>query len=109
MSTTLQVTRKRQVVLPKQYCDQKHIKPGMTVRVTPVADGLYLTPIPAPTEHELREVFQAAGGPGPAQITAEDEKLMKESIRAVRQRRSGNSHEQEKDCSQELATTASAR
>jgi bifunctional DNA-binding transcriptional regulator/antitoxin component of YhaV-PrlF toxin-antitoxin module len=92
MSTTIRVTRKRQVVLPKHYCEQKQIKPGMAVRVTPVADGLYLTPIPPPTEQELREVFEAAGGAGPARITAEDEKLMAESIRAVRKRRSGHSH-----------------
>lgn len=91
MSTTIRVSRKRQVVLPKQYCEQKHIKPGMAVRVTPVAGGLYLAPIPPPTEQELREVFKAAGSPGQAQITAEDEKLMAESIRAVRERRAGHS------------------
>jgi bifunctional DNA-binding transcriptional regulator/antitoxin component of YhaV-PrlF toxin-antitoxin module len=91
MSTTIRVTGKRQVVLPKEYCDQKQIKPGMVVRVTPVADGLYLAPIRPPTEQELRAVFKAAGGAGPERITAEDEKLMAESIRAVRERRSGHS------------------
>ena len=87
MSTTVHVTSKRQVVLPKQYCEQKRIKPGTTVRVTPVADGLYLTPIQPPSERELREVFKAAEGPGPKRISAEEEKLMAESIRAVRARR----------------------
>ena len=88
MSTTVQVTRKRQVVLPKQYCEQKQIKPGTAVRVTPVADGLYLTPIQPPSEQELREVLKTAGGPGPEHITAAEETLMAESIRAVRARRS---------------------
>ena len=91
MSPTIRVNRKRQVVLPKPYCEQQHIQPGATVRVTPVADGLYLTPIPPPTEHELREVFKAAGGPGPKRITREDENLMAESIRTVRTRRRGHS------------------
>ncbi|MBI2949586.1 MAG: AbrB/MazE/SpoVT family DNA-binding domain-containing protein [Verrucomicrobia bacterium] len=91
MSTTVRVTTKRQVVLPKQYCEQKRIKPGATVRVTPVADGLYLTPIRPPTEQELREVFKAAGGRGPKHISAEEEKLIAESIRAVRVRRSASS------------------
>jgi len=89
MSTTVRVTSKRQVVLPKQYCEQKRIKPGTTIRLTPVANGLYLAPIAPPTEQELREVFKAAGGLRPKHITPEDERLMAESIRAVRARRSG--------------------
>ena len=91
MSTTIRVSSKRQVVLPKPYCEQQQIKPGTIVRVTPVADGLYLTPIPLPTEQELREVFKAAGGPGPEHITSADEELMAKSIRAVRTRRRDNS------------------
>ena len=91
MSTTIRVSNKRQVVLPKPYCEQQQIKPGTTVRVTPVADSLYLTPIPLPTEQKLREVFQAAGGPGPEHITPADDELMDESILAVRTRRCDNS------------------
>jgi hypothetical protein len=33
----------------------------MALRVTEVGDGLYVTPLPEPTEKELREVIAAAG------------------------------------------------
>jgi len=88
ISTTVHVTRKRQVILPKEYCEQKHIEPGTTVRITAIGEGLYLSPIPPPTETELRKVFKAAGAAGPERITSKDERLMTESIRAVRARRS---------------------
>ena len=61
MTTTISVTTKRQVVLPKAFCDRKRIKPGTALRVTEVGDGLYVTPIAEPTEHELKEVIARAG------------------------------------------------
>jgi AbrB family looped-hinge helix DNA binding protein len=61
MTTTISVTTKRQVVLPKAFCDRKNIKPGTALRVTEVADGLYVTPIAEPTEAELKEVVASAG------------------------------------------------
>jgi bifunctional DNA-binding transcriptional regulator/antitoxin component of YhaV-PrlF toxin-antitoxin module len=61
MTTTITVTTKRQVVLPRTFCDRKKIKPGTALRVTEVADGLYVTPIGEPTEQELKEVIASAG------------------------------------------------
>jgi bifunctional DNA-binding transcriptional regulator/antitoxin component of YhaV-PrlF toxin-antitoxin module len=61
MTTTISVSTKRQVVLPKRFCDRKKIQPGTALRVTEVADGLYVTPIAEPTERELREVIARAG------------------------------------------------
>jgi bifunctional DNA-binding transcriptional regulator/antitoxin component of YhaV-PrlF toxin-antitoxin module len=61
MTTTINVSPKRQVELPKEFCERKKIKPGTALRVTEVGDGLYVTPLPEPTEKELREVIAAAG------------------------------------------------
>ena len=88
MSMTVNVSRRRQVSLPRHYCEEKRIQPGTAVRVTPVANGLYLTPIPPPSEQELHAVFKAAGGPGPKRITPEEERIMAETIHSVRTRRS---------------------
>ena len=61
MTTTISVTTKRQVVLPKQFCERQKIKPGTALRVTEVGGGLYVTPIAEPTERELKEVIASAG------------------------------------------------
>lgn len=61
MTTTIRVSTKRQVVLPKNFCDRKKIKSGTALRVTEVGDGLYVTPIDEPTEQELRNVIARAG------------------------------------------------
>ena len=73
MTTTISVTTKRQVVLPKTFCDRKNIKPGTALRVTEVADGLYVTPIAQPTERELREVIACAGSLRRRQTPAEEQ------------------------------------
>jgi AbrB family looped-hinge helix DNA binding protein len=61
MTTTISVTTKRQVVLPKAFCDRKRIRPGTALRVTEVEGGLYVTPIAEPTEEELKRVIESAG------------------------------------------------
>jgi len=72
MTTTISVSTKRQVVLPKSFCDRKKIKPGTALRVTEVADGLYVTPIAQPTEQELKEVIARAGSLRRQQTPAEE-------------------------------------
>ena len=72
MTTTISVTTKRQVVLPKAFCDRKRIRPGTALRVTEVAGGLYVTPIAEPTERELREVIKCAGSLRRQQSPAEE-------------------------------------
>ena len=79
MTTTISVTTKRQVVLPKRFCEQKKIKPGTALRVTEVGDGLYVTPIAEPTEQELKEVIACAGSLRRRQTPAEEE-LVQEVI-----------------------------
>ena len=59
MTTTITVTTKRQVVLPKGMCERKRIQPGTSLRITEVGDGFYVAPVPEPTEAELAAVFQA--------------------------------------------------
>ena len=73
MTTTISVTTKRQVVLPKTFCDRKNIKPGTALRVTEVADGLYVTPIAEPTEQELKKVIASAGSLRRRQTPAEEQ------------------------------------
>ena len=60
MTTTINVSTKRQVVLPKRFCERKKIKPGTALRVTEVGEGLYVTPVSEPTEQELKEVLASA-------------------------------------------------
>jgi hypothetical protein len=78
MTTTINVSPKRQVELPEDFCERKKIKPGMALRVTEVGDGLYVTPLLEPTGKELREVIAAAGSltrrqtPGEAQMVQQE-------------------------------------
>ena len=89
MTTTINVSPKRQVELPKDFCERKKIKPGTALRVTEVGNGLYVTPLPEPTEKELREVIAAAGSLT-RQQTPEDEEMVQQVIadyRAARRKR----------------------
>ena len=63
MITTITVTTKRQLVLPKSFCERAQIAPGSQLRVAQVGNGLVLSPILPPSEQELEEVIRAAGGP----------------------------------------------
>jgi len=83
MTTTISVTTKRQVVLPKSFCERKKIKPGTALRVTEVGDGLYVTPIAEPTEQELKEVLAAAGSLARRQ-TREEEGMVQDTIAEYR-------------------------
>lgn len=62
----------------------------MAVRVTEVGEGLYVTPIPEPTEQELREVIAAAGSLRRSQ-TSEEEAMVQQVIDEYRaeKRRAG--------------------
>ena len=79
MTTTISVTAKGQLALPRDLCERKRIKPGMALRVTEVGEGLYVTPIPEPTEQELKEVIAAAGSLT-HQPTAADEAMVQQVI-----------------------------
>ena len=85
MITTVTVTSKRQLVLPKEFCKRAGIAPGSQLRVATVGDGLYLSPIPAPTEDELQAVIRAAGGPLAREPKVGASKV-KRAIQAVRRR-----------------------
>jgi AbrB family looped-hinge helix DNA binding protein len=90
MTTTITVTTKRQVVLPKAMCERKRIQPGTSLRITEVGDGFYVTPVPEPTEAELAAVFKALdGGRKTRPISAEDEFRIQEEITKYRAERRG--------------------
>ena len=73
MTTTISVSPKGQVELPEDFCKRKKIKPGTVLRVTEVGDGVYVTPVPEPTENELKEVIAAAGSLARRQTSADEE------------------------------------
>jgi bifunctional DNA-binding transcriptional regulator/antitoxin component of YhaV-PrlF toxin-antitoxin module len=83
MTTTISVKAKGQVALPKEFCARQRLKAGTALRVTEVGAGLYLTPIPEPTEGELKQVMTAAGTLLHPQSAAEEEMVERE-IAAVR-------------------------
>ena len=70
--------------LPEEYCRRKKIKPGMALRVTEVGDGLYVSPVPEPTEKELKQVIAAAGSLTRRQ-TPEDEEMVQRVITDYRE------------------------
>lgn len=84
MTTTISVSPKGQVELPEEFCKRKKIKPGTILRVTEVGDGLYVAPVPEPTENELKEVIAAAGSLTRRQ-TREEERMVRQVITDYRQ------------------------
>ena len=84
MTTTISVSTKRQVVLPKPFCERKRIKPGTALRVTEVGDGLYVTPVTEPTEQELKQVLASAGSLLRRQ-NPEEEQMIQQVIHEYRQ------------------------
>lgn len=86
MTTTISVQAKGQLALPKEFCARKRLKAGTAVRVTEVGGGLYLTPIPEPTEAELKQVIAAAGSLLRPQ-TAEEEEMVEQEVAAYRAER----------------------
>ena len=85
MTTTITVTTKRQVVLPKAMCERKSIRPGTSLRITEVGDGFYVTPVPEPTEAELAAVLKTIDeGRRARAITATDEIRIQTEIKKYR-------------------------
>ncbi len=90
MTTTITVTTKRQVVLPKAMCERKRIRPGTSLRITEVGDGFYVTPVPEPSEAELAAVFEALDKGRPKRrISADDEAYIQDEIKKYRAERRG--------------------
>ena len=75
MTTTISVSTKRQVELPKDFCDRQKIKPGTALRVTEVSGGLFVTPLAEPSEQELKEIIAAAGSLSHRQTAAEESEV----------------------------------
>ena len=88
MTTTITVTTKRQVVLPKSMCERKRIRAGTSLRITEVGEGFYVTPVPEPTEAELAALFTVLDeGRKKRPITAEDEAQIQDEITKYRAER----------------------
>jgi bifunctional DNA-binding transcriptional regulator/antitoxin component of YhaV-PrlF toxin-antitoxin module len=76
MTTTISLTSKRQCVLPKDFCERKGLKPNARLRVTEIGEGLYITPVPEPTEAEFEQVVKLSGGPPTKRFTKKDERML---------------------------------
>jgi AbrB family looped-hinge helix DNA binding protein len=79
MTTTVSVSPKGQMDLPEEFRRRRRIRPGAALRVTEVGDGLYVAPLPEPSEKELREVIAAVGSLTRAE-TPEDEAMVQRVI-----------------------------
>ena len=85
MTTTITVSTKRQVVLPKAMCERRRIRAGPSLRITEVGEGFYVTPVPEPTEAELAAVFKALDeGRRTRPIADEDEAVIQDEIKKYR-------------------------
>lgn len=85
MTTTICLTEKRQVVLPKKFCEEARMEPGTSLRVTQIGKGLYITPIPEPSQDEFLAVIKEGGGPGSRMTKADLESVMG-AVKTVRKR-----------------------
>jgi len=83
MTTTVSVSPNGQVELPEEFRKRKKIKPGTVLRVTEIGEGLYVSPLPRPTEKELREIIAASGSLTRRQ-TAEDDEMVQHVIAEYR-------------------------
>ena len=91
MTTTISVSQKGLVELPEDFCKRKKIGPGTALRVTEVGDGVYVTPVPEPTEKELKEVIAAAGSLTRRQSLVDEEMVHQVIVeyRAEKRRKQG--------------------
>lgn len=89
MSVTLSLSPGLQVVLPKELCRRQKLKPGATLHVTEIGGGIFVRAGSPPTERELRAIFRAVdAGEAPRPMTAADEQLIADEIKAHRAARS---------------------
>jgi bifunctional DNA-binding transcriptional regulator/antitoxin component of YhaV-PrlF toxin-antitoxin module len=84
MTTTISLTSKRQCVLPKDFCERKGLKPNARLRVTEIGEGLYITPVPEPTEAEFEQVVKLSGGSPTKRFTKKDERMVLRVIKNIR-------------------------
>lgn len=91
MTTTISLTSKRQCVLPKDFCERKGLKPNSPLRVTEIGEGLYITPVPEPTEAEFERVVKLSGGPPTKRFTKKDERMVLSVIKNIRAKKNHRS------------------
>lgn len=91
MTTTIALTSKNQCTIPKPFVEAAGLKPETQLRVTQIGNGLYITPIPEPTEAEFRRVLKLAGAENSRRQTKKDEVLVSRVIKEVRAKRKNKS------------------
>ena len=86
MTTTISLTSKRQCVLPKDFCERAGLKPGSQLRASEINGGLFISPIPEPTEAEFRRVMKLSGWPPTKKFTKKDEQELLRDIHEDRKK-----------------------
>lgn len=90
MITTLCVTKKRQLVLPKEFCSDARIEPGSSLRVARVGKGIYLTPIEEPTRAEFAAIMKATGMDRSRKQTKKDLETVAAAVKKTRAEKNGH-------------------
>jgi bifunctional DNA-binding transcriptional regulator/antitoxin component of YhaV-PrlF toxin-antitoxin module len=86
MATAMNFPPNGQMNLPETLRERRKIRPGAALRVTGMGEGSYVTPLPEPSEQELREFIAAAGSLTRAE-TPEGEAMVPQVITACRKGR----------------------
>jgi bifunctional DNA-binding transcriptional regulator/antitoxin component of YhaV-PrlF toxin-antitoxin module len=81
---TTSLSSKRQVLLPKELCDRKKIKPGMILHLTEVGDGFFVRPAKPPTVEELKAVFEAVDRGVSGRQSVAEEHMVADEIKKYR-------------------------
>ncbi len=84
MTTTIALTSKNQCTIPKSFVESAGLKPETQLRVTQIAGGLYITPIPEPTEEEFRRVLKLSGASKAKKFTKKDNDMLNQIIKESR-------------------------
>ena len=85
VNMTISLSSKRQVLLPKELCDRKKIKPGMILHLTEIGNGFFVSPGKPPTVEELKAVFEAVdGGESGRRQSVVEENMIADEIRKYR-------------------------
>jgi hypothetical protein len=75
--------KKRQIVLPKVFCEEIRIHEGAPLRAVTVRGSILLTPIRPPSKSQYAAIIKAAGGPLAKEPPGAGDKIRK-AIRKVR-------------------------
>jgi hypothetical protein len=84
MITTIELSPSGQLQLPKEFCEKNKLKAGTSLRVVSLGKALYVTAQEEPNVEEFERLVAESGAPD-REATAEEEKMIQETIAEFRQ------------------------